>query len=348
MNKYLYITLFVVILAIVIYAGINEGNINHFDNGKISFDYPENWELQPVSNPSQVALFQPNTDLNVSVNKQVVPAGYQSPENFILNSTEAYNSGFRLLSHREIYFNMDKAYENVYYINSEGNIYLRKEIWLLKNGNLYSIIYNYQISFITPLPTGNISQKEIIDLNPNEVVKTSNTNKVEFIDFKSALPESNTNQGYEIIKQNFKVKSVLIPANTPFWGDMSIPSLNLDWGIRQDTVNGYNSVYHYNESFYPWQKGTVGLLGHHTAYSAPFAKIDQLKTGDAVIINDYLTQKKYIYQVVSNGDIKWDYKINPIKFTEGINELTLVTCYPPGTTQAAWMVHCKLISIEPL
>ncbi|MGZ7068969.1 MAG: class E sortase, partial [Methanobacterium sp.] len=129
---------------------------------------------------------------------------------------------------------------------------------------------------------------------------------------------------------------------------VSIPAINTSWGIRSDTVNGYNSTYHYNESFYPSQNGTMGLLGHHTLYSAPFAKIDRLKPGDQVIIADYLTQKKYIYRVVSNGDIKWDYQTNPIKFPNGSTDLTLVTCYPPGTTNAAWMVHCKLSFIELL
>jgi len=92
----------------------------------------------------------------------------------------------------------------------------------------------------------------------------------------------------------------------------------------------------------------MGLLGHRTIFSAPFKNIDQLKPEDEVVINDYLTQRKYIYQVVSNGDIKWDYKTDPIKFPPEDNNLTLVTCYPPGTTQAAWMVHCKLIRIKPL
>ncbi|MEN6592515.1 MAG: sortase [Methanobacterium sp.] len=123
--------------------------------------------------------------------------------------------------------------------------------------------------------------------------------------------------GFEVIKNNFKVNSVLIPAKTPFWGSVSIPTHHVNWGIRSDTVNGYNSVYYYSESSYPDRNSTMGLLCHRTSFSAPFRNIDQLKPGDEVVINDYLTQRKYIYQVVSNRDIKWGYKTDPIKFPPG-------------------------------
>ena len=349
MNKYATITLFLIILSAVIYFGIYEAYTQHYNDGEISFNYPLNWYLEPGSNPSQVALFQPGSDSNVTVNKQVIPPGYKSLEDYILNTSDAYKSGFRLLSHKVKIINMNTAYENTYYINSEGKIYLRKEVWIPKNGNLYSIIYTFQEKSLNPLPEINFDT-EIMDINQNSDDSNISSNQINinYFDFKSTLEQININQGFETIVGNFDVKSVLIPAKTPFWGDISIPALNVDWGIRSDSVNGYNSTYHYNESFYPAQNGTMGLLGHHTLYSAPFAHIDQLKPGDEIIINDYLTQKKYIYKVVSNGDIKWDYKTNPIKFPEGNTNLYLVTCYPPGTTNAAWIVHCNLSSIEIL
>jgi sortase A len=136
--------------------------------------------------------------------------------------------------------------------------------------------------------------------------------------------------------------------NTPIWGKVTIPSQGVTWDIRQDSVNYYGSVYHYSNSFFTGQNGTVGLLGHHTRYSAPFANINLLNTGDKVIITDYLTQRNYVYQVESNGDIKSDYKTNPLQFASGTYELTLVTCYPPGYEEAAYLTHCKLVSIEQI
>jgi sortase A len=133
--------------------------------------------------------------------------------------------------------------------------------------------------------------------------------------------------------------------HTEVWGEVSIPSQGVNWKICQDTVNHFGSVYHYPESFFPGQNGTIGLLGHHTEYSAPFANINLLNTGDQVIITDYLTQKKYVYEVTSNGDIKSDYKTNPLQFAGGTFELTMVTCYPPGFSEAAYSTHCKLKSV---
>lgn len=319
MKKYLYLfILLLIFVSAVTYLSISFGSTKHYDDGEISFDYPRDWSVKPGSNPSQVVLFQPSSNSNITINKQVIPPGYQSPKNYILNSTTASNSGFNLISHSTKNLNQDDAYENTYSIDSDGSTYLQKEVLIPKNGNLYSIIYTQQMISDNPL---------------------------DYLDSRSILI---TNHGFDTIVKNFKVEPVLIPSKTPFWGSVSIPTLDVNWGIRSDTVNGYNSVFYYSESSYPDHNGTMGLLGHRTIYSAPFRNIDQLNVGDEVVINDYLTQRKYIYQVVSNGDIKWDYKTNPIKFPRGDNNLTLVTCYPPGTTQAAWMVHCKLISIKPL
>ena len=147
-----------------------------------------------------------------------------------------------------------------------------------------------------------------------------------------------------------KLKPLTIPTLTKpeFWGEINIPTQNVTWKIRKDTVNEMGSVHQYPESFYPGQNGTMGLLGHHTRYSAPFENINLLNPGDQVIISDYLSQKKYIYEVASNGDIKADYKTNPVQFPAGTFELTLVTCYPPGFQEAAYMTHCKLKTVMPI
>jgi sortase A len=132
----------------------------------------------------------------------------------------------------------------------------------------------------------------------------------------------------------------------PVLGTLIIPKIDIEWSIRSDTVNAYDSVYHYPESVMPGQNGDCGILGHRTRYSGPFNKIGSLKPGDLVIIEDPSSSKKYTYQVVSNGeDIRWDYETNPIQFAQsGEANLLLITCYPPGKKEAAWITHCKLIS----
>ena len=151
----------------------------------------------------------------------------------------------------------------------------------------------------------------------------------------------------ESVTQNLTINNTTLP-NTVVIGQVSFPSLGLNWNISDDTVNHYGSVYHVSTSFYPGQNGTIGLLGHHTRYSAPFNNTYQLKAGDQVIITDYLTQKKYVYTVVSNGDIKADYKTNPVQFAAGTYGLTLITCYPPGYMEAAYQTHLNLVSVMPI
>ncbi len=129
-----------------------------------------------------------------------------------------------------------------------------------------------------------------------------------------------------------------------------IPKIGVNAKISSVTVNGYNTVYHYPESVLPGQSGECGLLSHRTKYSGLFGKLGSLRPGDEVIIKDYSLSKKYIYKVTSNGnDIRWDYEENPISFAQtGEPRLLLVTCYPPGRKQAAYICHCKLVSTTSL
>jgi len=133
-------------------------------------------------------------------------------------------------------------------------------------------------------------------------------------------------------------------------GELIIPKLGVNCTIRSDTVNAYNAVYHYPESAMPGQPGECGILGHRTTYSGLFENIGSLKVGDPVIIVDTIMKKKYTYTVTSNGnDIRWDYKTNPVTFAlEGKSRLMLMTCYPPGKKEAAYIAHCELTSTENL
>lgn len=129
-------------------------------------------------------------------------------------------------------------------------------------------------------------------------------------------------------------------------GELIISKLGIDCSIRSDTVNAYDTVYHYPQSAAFGQPGESGILGHRTTYSAIFNNIGDLEPGDKVIVKDFTLKKVYTYEVTSNGDdIRWDYKTNPLKFAlEGEPRLLLVTCYPPGEKSAAYITHCKLIS----
>lgn len=306
--NYLMIVVGVIILGVALTAFVFTGKeikTAHFAQDEISFDYPETWQTVNQSRTSQIIAFTDRTeDLNVTVSRQPFPIGYNSPENFTLNTSA--ESGLIFVSKKTLDLNGTNVYENVYRLNSSNRTVQRIEMWITKNDALYSFIFT-----------------------------TSNLN------LNDKSPE------IKAFTKNLTVNNSTVPPSE-YWGEITIPTLGVNWGIRKDTVNHIGSVYQYPESFYPGQNGTLGLLGHHTEYSAPFAAINQLNPGDQVYIIDYLTQKKYIYEVTSNGDIKPDYKTNPIQFPGGVFELTMVTCYPPGFKSAAYLTHCKLISVEPI
>jgi sortase A len=154
----------------------------------------------------------------------------------------------------------------------------------------------------------------------------------------------------DIIRDSLNIQTTQITKN-PIFATVTIPKLNVKWNIRYDTIDTYNAVQKYDKSYYPGENGTIGLLGHHTHYSAPFNHLETLSKGDKVYINDFLTEKKYIYEVVSNYDIRWhdsEYPENTNEFKKNDKGLILGTCWPPGYMSAGIYSHARLISIEPI
>jgi sortase A len=334
LNKYVYpIIIFCVLLLTVAWASGNgnstDTEIKHYQNGEISFDYPASWQQMPKKE-GQLAVFQDNkSSLNVSVSRQVTPPGYTPPKNLILNLASGVKNDFQPTSQQTIDLNGTTAYENIYKIQKNGTSLEQRELWVETNGALYSIIYQY--------PEGSGST------DSSSISSTINSIKSFFNPFNSNSQTSSN----DVIKKSLKIAPTKLN-NTAVFGSVAIPTLGVKWDIRYDTLNVYNGVYHYSESFYPGTNGSMGLLGHHTSYSAPFNHIELINPGDTIIIRDYLTQKKYTYVVVSNNDIRYDYTTNLIQFPKGTNELVIGTCWPPGYTSAERYVHCQLSKVEPL
>ncbi|MGB9938108.1 MAG: sortase domain-bontaining protein [Methanobacterium sp.] len=131
------------------------------------------------------------------------------------------------------------------------------------------------------------------------------------------------------------------------WAQIVFPQFNQKWVFSSYSLNDAGAVKHLS-NFYPGERGQLALIGHHTTHHAPFINIKNLKPGNKVIINDYLTQKKYTY-VVTGSEVRMGVKGVDINYQATTNpELWLITCWPPGYSRGAYIVHCKLDSIEPL
>ena len=327
MKKYIIMgiaILAVVALVIAVTSGSTNTETKHYQNGEISFNYPASWQQVQGQGAQIVAFKDPETGMNVTVNRQTTPPGYNVAKDFVPEVIKDSESNIKLTSSNKIDVNGNVGYANTYQIQKNGSNGEQKELWVNTNGALYSVIFNY----------------------PQEGFKVESLMK----GFKG----SESSAAFDAVKNSLKINSTKL-TSMPSFGTVTIPKLGVTWNIRSDTLNAMGAVYHYSapdstlpKSFYPGEKGSMGLLGHHTRFSAPFDNIDKLQAGDTVIINDYLTQKKYTYKVVSNNDIRYDYTTNLIQFPSGKKELVLGTCWPQGFTAAERYTHCQLSSVDPL
>jgi sortase A len=331
---YPFIIIFVLVLALGLVLAQGYGSdveTRHFESNEISFNYPASWQQTTVHGPQLVGFQDPQSGLKMTISRKIVPNGYKTPKNFVPDLTNNLNTSkgsLKPISHEITDLDWTKANDNLYEIQEHGSTLEQRELWIKANGALYSVIFTYP-------------------LNSHQTTASDHTLLDTIGEGSSHEKNAQNTEQMDIVTKSLKINATSLTA-TPIFGTLTIPSLGNEWYIRSDTVNALNGVYHDSKSFYPGLNGASGFLGHHTLYSAPFARINELKIGSEVIINDYLTQKKYIYLVVSNGETKWDYKVNPIQYPEGTNELLLITCWPPGFKQAAYIVRCKPVSVKPL
>jgi len=314
-----------------------------YDDGDFSFNYPTNWVVKEQNKQLGMVVFS-NAEINYTIKKQQIPLGYKLKEHIDkLIFPENSDSSFQFVRKRNFEVDGVSAYEITYKLNSGNESFLRKELWFEKDGYLCSIISTYPkerlVEFLVEKQVSNSTGKLLtekflsVDLGFSKVIEGDIGNS----------------EAFKTIIRTFSIKNPEMNSYPFSWGKLIIPKIGLECSIRSDTVNEYNSVYHYPGSVYPGEMGECGIMGHYTQYSAPLSKIDQIKPGDQIFIDDLLAMKKYVYTVVSNGeDIRWDYLKNPIKFEQsGEPRLLLVTCFPPGRTSAAWILHARLTSVLP-
>jgi sortase A len=103
-------------------------------------------------------------------------------------------------------------------------------------------------------------------------------------------------------------------------------------------------IVHWPATAKPGEKGNVVLVGHSstffwqkTPYGQIFAALDKLTPGDLITI--FYHQKRYLYQVEEVNIVPF----NSIEISLQESDLTLITCWPPGTTWQRLVVKAKMI-----
>lgn len=128
---------------------------------------------------------------------------------------------------------------------------------------------------------------------------------------------------------------------------IEIPRIGLD----QVVVEGVGvedlkkGVGHYPETRMPGEKGNAALAGHRTTYGAPFNRIDELQTGDPILVTT--TTGSFRYEVMEKMVVTPEdvWVLDP---TED-SRITLTTCHPKYSAAQRLIVIGRLVTppVEP-
>jgi LPXTG-site transpeptidase (sortase) family protein len=127
-----------------------------------------------------------------------------------------------------------------------------------------------------------------------------------------------------------------------------MPTIGVDEEVREGSDNE-DELYavlalgpiHLPHTAFPGQRGNCVISGHRTTYTRPFNRLDELKVGDPIIIDNPRGRYEYVVQSVS--------AINPAEnVTLSTDEpiITLTTCHPEGSASQRLVARGILVNYE--
>lgn len=158
-------------------------------------------------------------------------------------------------------------------------------------------------------------------------------------DFFTPYPSINTS----FLSENNQTQTQAEAVYTDKENSLEIPAIGISAPIVFSKKTDKSSmakdldkgVAYYPGSVMPGQKGQIIILGHSAPLNWPkikydwvFSNINNLKSGDKIIIN--LENRQYVYIVENKEIIKRGEEITLGQAAENFNNLILVTCWPPG------------------
>jgi LPXTG-site transpeptidase (sortase) family protein len=116
--------------------------------------------------------------------------------------------------------------------------------------------------------------------------------------------------------------------------------------LEKDLDSG---VVFYPGSVYPGQAGQIVILGHSAPPGWPkikhdwvFTDLDKLSAGDSILID--VNNKQYTYIVKQKSIIARGADAPQGDFSGGGNDLTLISCWPPGKDYQRITVEAELLA----
>ena len=153
----------------------------------------------------------------------------------------------------------------------------------------------------------------------------------------------NTNTVVEPIISSLTLKKILIPAIGTdaeiVLAPQDFPDGKNEW-VESQLDNG---IVQYPNGIADLKKQNLVFFGHSSSihpnakYALVWVKLDKLKVGDdIVLIND--KEERINYKVTESPKTVGPDETEIVKVDKGAGMITLVTCWPPGTTQKRMVV----------
>ena len=213
--------------------------------------------------------------------------------------------------------------------------------FLVINWNDVSWVFNYKAvsglvaDFFNPYPSINASTMDNY-FYPNHSVatQTSQNTTAENQTVKNAVTAYTDEQNkLEIPKISISVPIVF--------------STSTDTEALEDDLD--SGVVYYPGSVYPGQSGQIVILGHSAPIGWPkikhdwvFTDLDKLSPGDTILVD--LNNKQYTYVVKKTTIIARGADIPQDATNVDSNNLTLVSCWPPGKDYQRITVQAELLT----
>lgn len=115
-----------------------------------------------------------------------------------------------------------------------------------------------------------------------------------------------------------------------------IPSIDLEmpvWEMTDESILD-RGLGHWPETFLPGRRGHMVISGHRSTFGSPLLRLDELELGDRIgLVLPYVVAEYEVTRVLVVGPTDTE-----VVLPRGLEELSLVTCHPPGSAESMLVV----------
>lgn len=125
---------------------------------------------------------------------------------------------------------------------------------------------------------------------------------------------------------------------------LEIPKLDVDVVVVEGTSLAAlrAGAGHYPASAMPGEVGNVAIAGHRTTYGRPFNRVDELTTGDKVILTTPIG--RHVYKITGDPFVVEPTDWSAVEdFPDRGSFLTLTSCHPEGSAAYRIVVRARLV-----